>query len=95
MLGLKRQLIHPTKRLLDTLSLLDIGDIVDQGSLGIIHGDGDDLPVQLAVIDHGQDSEGLDLVHTSALPGLGSDLNNINRVVVSLKQERGSTHWGR
>mmetsp|Transcript_16723 Transcript_16723/g.48018 ORF Transcript_16723/g.48018 Transcript_16723/m.48018 type:complete len:323 (-) Transcript_16723:7-975(-) len=63
-----------------------IGDVVNVVVLlgeRVVDGNGNDLPVQLAVIDHGKDAEGLDLGDSSHLQGLGTDLDNINRIVIA------------
>jgi hypothetical protein len=47
------------------------------------------LPVELAIINHGVHAEGLDAVHATHLELCITNLNNINRVVVTLGGGRG------
>mmetsp|Transcript_1280 Transcript_1280/g.3721 ORF Transcript_1280/g.3721 Transcript_1280/m.3721 type:complete len:271 (+) Transcript_1280:107-919(+) len=61
---------------------LDVVDVVHLVGLWVVHVDGDDLPVELAVVDHGVNSQDLDLVHATHLQLTGADLDHVHWVVV-------------
>mmetsp|Transcript_35954 Transcript_35954/g.80036 ORF Transcript_35954/g.80036 Transcript_35954/m.80036 type:complete len:256 (+) Transcript_35954:737-1504(+) len=69
--------------------LLHVSHVVHQRGLGVIHADGNDLPVQLAVINHGVHTQGLNLVHAAALASSTADLNDVHWVVVTRGVELG------
>lgn len=64
---------------------LDIFHIVDKVGLGVIGCDGGNLPVQLPVVDHGQDGQGFHGIHTPGCKGRAADLHYIHRVIVTLQ----------
>ena len=49
----------------------------------IVDGNGENLPVQFTVVNHGQDTEGLDFLDGSHLEGRSSDFDNIDRIVIT------------
>mmetsp|Transcript_24469 Transcript_24469/g.50376 ORF Transcript_24469/g.50376 Transcript_24469/m.50376 type:complete len:255 (+) Transcript_24469:389-1153(+) len=61
------------------------GNVVDiivlLGQL-VVGGNANDLPIQLSVVDHGQDSQRLHLRHGSHGQSLGTDLHHVNGIVV-------------
>lgn len=66
-------------------SPLHVLHIVDKVGLGVVRADRGDLPVQLTVVDHGKNRQRLDRVHSPHRALLAADLNNIHRIVVSLR----------
>lgn len=42
-------------------SLLHVCYVVDHGGFGVVQGDGNDLPVQLAIVNHSVHAQGFDL----------------------------------
>lgn len=56
---------------------LAIGYIIDQISLGVVGGDGHNFPVELTLVNHGQDCDGL---HLKDLSNFGLPLSNLNNV---------------
>mmetsp|Transcript_27018 Transcript_27018/g.46077 ORF Transcript_27018/g.46077 Transcript_27018/m.46077 type:complete len:267 (-) Transcript_27018:55-855(-) len=66
--------------------LNSVGDIIDVIvflSKFVICGNGNDLPVQFTIINHGKHTQWLDLLDGSHIQGLGSNLNNINRIIIT------------
>ena len=63
---------------------LDVLDVVQLGSERVGDVDDDDLPVGLALIKEGHDTENLDLFDLTGIPDLLADLANIERIVVAL-----------
>ena len=55
----------------------------------VVDGDGQNLPVELTVVNHGEDAKGLDLGDGSHLEGLGADLDDVDRIVVAEDLELG------
>merc|ERR1712113_793219 len=49
----------------------------------IINGNGQYLPVEFTIVDHGKNAKGLDLRYGSHIERLGSDLHDIDWIVVS------------
>mmetsp|Transcript_2249 Transcript_2249/g.3412 ORF Transcript_2249/g.3412 Transcript_2249/m.3412 type:complete len:256 (-) Transcript_2249:192-959(-) len=62
---------------------LDVGDVVDERGLGIIRGDGDDLPVKFTIINHSIDTDGLNAVHATALMRNRANLDDVNGIIVA------------
>lgn len=63
---------------------LDVLDIVELGSQGVVHVDDDDLPVSLALVEQSHDTEDLDLDDISGLVDKLTDLADVERVVVTV-----------
>merc|ERR1712003_543325 len=61
----------------------DILDVVVFLGERIIDGNGNNLPVQFAIVDHSENTKNLDFVDASGIEGLGSDFDNIDRIVVT------------
>ena len=49
----------------------------------VVNGNGDNLPVQFTVVNHGQDTKRLDFLDGSHLEGGASDFDNIDRIVIT------------
>jgi hypothetical protein len=64
---------------------LNILNVVDLGSEGILDVNDDDLPVGLTLVKECHDTEDLDLLDLANIPDLLTDLADIKRVVVSLR----------
>ena len=61
------------------------GQLVDVGILvvvGIVEGDGDDLFVSAAVIDHGDDADGVGTHQCERLERLGAEQQHVERIVI-------------
>ena len=67
------------------LSPLHIRHVVDKFGPWVVGRDGDNLPVQLPRVDHGEHAERLDLVHAASLVRLAPNLNDVDGVIVSLR----------
>mmetsp|Transcript_49682 Transcript_49682/g.124636 ORF Transcript_49682/g.124636 Transcript_49682/m.124636 type:complete len:216 (-) Transcript_49682:501-1148(-) len=65
------------------VELLEILEGVDRVEVGVAHLDGDDLPVELAVVNHAQRTQHLDGRDGSHLEGLLAHFHHIQRVVVA------------
>jgi hypothetical protein len=63
---------------------LDILDIVELGGQWVVHVDDHDLPVGLALVKQGHDTEDLDLDDISGLVDKLADFADVQRVVVAL-----------
>ena len=63
---------------------LDVLNVVQLGSKRVGNVNDDDLPVGLALIEEGHDTENLDLFDLTGIPDLLADLANIERIVVAL-----------
>ena len=63
----------------------DIIDVVVFLGKRIVDGDSDNLPVQFTIINHGQDTEGLDFLDGSHLEGGSSNFDNIDRIAGDLR----------
>mmetsp|Transcript_25678 Transcript_25678/g.70613 ORF Transcript_25678/g.70613 Transcript_25678/m.70613 type:complete len:292 (+) Transcript_25678:104-979(+) len=63
--------------------LVDVRDVRELLRKGVVFADADDLPVQLAVVDHRQDPQHLDRLHGAHWQRLGADLHGIQRVIVA------------
>lgn len=63
---------------------LNVLNVVQLGGKGILDVDDDDLPVGLAFVEEGHDTEDLDLLDLSNVADLLADLADIERVVISL-----------
>jgi len=57
--------------------------VVELARHGVRGRDGHHLPVELAVVDHGQHPEGLHGRHAAAHQSRGADLHHVNGVVVA------------
>lgn len=68
----------------------DVIDVVVLGGEGVGGVDGDDLPVELAVVYHGDDAEGLNGGDGAGVKGSGPDLDDVDGIVVSVDLRR----WG-
>ena len=64
--------------------VLDVLDIVQLGSEGVVDINDDDLPVGLALVEESHDTEDLDLLHLADVADLLTDLADIEGVVVTL-----------
>lgn len=62
---------------------LNILNVVQLGSKGILNVDDDDLPVGLAFVKEGHDTEDLDLLDLPDVANLFTDFTNIERVIVT------------
>lgn len=62
------------------LDVLDVVDLLGEGVGGV---DRDDLPVELAVVDHGVNADALDRVDAAHVEGAAGDLDDVNGVVVA------------
>ena len=63
---------------------LDVLDVVELWSEGVVDVDDDDFPVCLAFVEEGHDAEDLDLFHLTSVTNLLADLADVKRVVVTL-----------
>jgi hypothetical protein len=63
---------------------LHILDVVELGCEGILDVNDDDLPVGLAFIEKGHNTENLDLLHLTNIADLLADLADIEGIVVAL-----------
>lgn len=63
---------------------LDIFDVIQLGSKGVGNVDDDDLPVSLALVEEGHDTENLDLFDLANETDLFTDLANVEGIVVAL-----------
>ena len=63
---------------------LDVLDVVQFGGERIGYVNDDDLPVGLALIEEGHNTEDLDLLDLASITDLFADLANIERIVVAL-----------
>lgn len=63
---------------------LDVLDVVELGSQGVLNIDDDDLPVGLLLVEQGHDTEDLDLDDLSGLGDQLTDLADVEGVVVAL-----------
>ena len=68
--------------LLTAVKLGVIGHGVQAGGAGVIGVDGNDLPVRLALVDHGQAAQDLDLVHAPHGHRGGAELHKVDGVGV-------------
>jgi len=62
---------------------LDVFNVVELWSEGVVDIDDDDLPVCLAFVEQGHDAEDLDLFHLTGVTDLLADLANIERVIIT------------
>lgn len=62
---------------------LDVFDVIELWSEGIMDIDDDDFPVCLAFVEQGHDAEDLDLFHLTGVTDLLADLAHIERVVIT------------
>jgi hypothetical protein len=63
---------------------LDILNVVEPGSKGVVDIDNKDLPVGLSLIEESHDTEDLDLLDLTGVADSLSDLTNIKGVVVTV-----------
>ena len=63
---------------------LDILNVVQLGSERVGNVDDNDLPVGLALIEEGHDTENLDLLDLASETNLLTDLADVERIVVTL-----------
>jgi hypothetical protein len=63
---------------------LDVADVVQRASQRIIEGDGNELPVHFAVVNHAENAKNLDGRDGAGLELLHADLEAIDRIVVAL-----------
>lgn len=63
---------------------LDILDIVQSACQGVVDINDDDLPVGLALVQEGHDTEDLDLLDLADLGDTLTDLADVERVVVTV-----------
>lgn len=63
---------------------LDVLNVVQLGSQGVVDVDNNDLPVGLLLIDQGHDTQNLDLLDLAGVADQLTDLAHIQRVVVTL-----------
>jgi len=63
---------------------LDILDIIQLGSERVVDINDDDLPVGLALIEEGHDTENFDLLDLTSVTDLFADLANVEWIVVTL-----------
>ena len=73
---------------------LDILDVVQLGSQGVVDVDDDDLPVRLLLVEEGHDTEDLDLLDLSDVADELANLANVERVIVALGLGLGVDHVG-
>jgi hypothetical protein len=62
---------------------LDILNVVQLGRQWVLDIDDEDLPVGLAFVEEGHDTEDLDLLHLSNITHLFTDLADVQRIVVT------------
>lgn len=63
--------------------LLDVLDVIQLGCQWVVDVDGDDLPVRLALVKQGHDTQDLDLLHLTWVGDVFTDLTHVQRIVVS------------
>lgn len=63
---------------------LDVFDVVELWSEGVMDVDDDDFPVCFAFVEQGHDAENLDLLDLTCVTNLLADLADIKRVIVTL-----------
>lgn len=63
---------------------LDVFDVVELWSEGVMDIDDDDFPVCLAFVKQGHDAENLDLLDLTGVTNLLADLADVERVIVTL-----------
>lgn len=63
---------------------LDILDVVELGSQGVVDVDDDDLPVGLLLINQGHDTQNLDLLDLAGVANQLADLADVQRIIVTL-----------
>lgn len=63
---------------------LNILNIVELGSKGVVDINDNDLPVSLLLVEKGHDTEDLDLLHLTGVADKLTNLANIERIVVTL-----------
>lgn len=62
---------------------LDVLNVVELGSEGVLNVDDDDFPVCLALVEQGHDAKDLDLFHLTGVTDLLADFTDVERVVVT------------
>lgn len=63
---------------------LDVLNVVELGSNGVVHVNDNDLPVSLLLVEQSHDAENLDLLDLSGVSDKLADLANVERVIVTL-----------
>jgi hypothetical protein len=63
---------------------LDVLNVVELRSEGVIHVNNDDLPVGLLLVEESHDTEDLDLLDLTSVADELADLADVERVVVTL-----------
>jgi hypothetical protein len=63
---------------------LDILNVVELRSEGVIHVNNDDLPVGLLLVEKSHDTEDLDLLDLTSVTDELADLADVERIVVTL-----------
>lgn len=66
----------------------NIFNIIDFSGIGIVSTDGNYLPIDFTLINHGKGAERLDFVDTPRLAGNVPDFDNVNRIIIALKKTR-------
>lgn len=62
---------------------LNILNVVDLGSVGVLDINSDDLPVSLTLVEEGHDTQDLDLLDLASVANSLTDLANVERIVVT------------
>ena len=63
---------------------LDVFNVVELWSEGVVDIDDDDFPVCFAFVEQGHDAEDLDLLHLAGVTDLLTDFADIERVIITL-----------
>mmetsp|Transcript_31072 Transcript_31072/g.56376 ORF Transcript_31072/g.56376 Transcript_31072/m.56376 type:complete len:264 (+) Transcript_31072:262-1053(+) len=94
--GLVIRCLVPSEPFTDTIldGVRDIINIIVFLSELVIDGNGNNLPVQFAIINHGNHTQRLDLRNRSHSNSLGTNLNNINGIIITKALQLGVLRVG-